>query len=370
MLTHEGAPSIHFSLRRQSRRSQQKGLDLVSSPHFALASERRAPTALLVIPGRTNYFYNLYGQWMAEALRAVGVRVDCVELSEVPARTYDVAILSNLAEIEYVVGEEMCQTRLAGLRQRVGTVVNFTAECLQTRWFHANLALSVKSGIAVILDVGFLRQDPTPVESAGLRYHFAFDGLLGSQVSAGGGPQENQGCRTIPWAVIGAHSQRRVELADRLLAGVSPQGVIYLPELSPVTSKGSAHLNQGHIDRILRKTEYYVWGSHHDHFYVESLRFRMAYLAGCVPIKVVPEGERLPDDLPMRPSVLPEEEMVDYLRDMPFAEARRVFREEYEGRPRLEEGLASLLQFVGLPIPNNSRRECMPRFANQPAGRH
>jgi hypothetical protein len=80
---------------------------------------------------------------------------------------------------------------------------------------------------------------------------------------------------------------------------------------------------------------------------MESLRFKMAWLCGCVPVKVVGDVETLPDDLPFSAWIVREHQVIEYLRALRFTEARRRFREEYLHLPRLDEGLASMFRDYG-----------------------
>ena len=132
-----------------------------------------------------------------------------------------------------------------------------------------------------------------------------------------------------------------------MINGVSPHGLVFLPEVSPIKEKGSPHLNQEHMERILSRTKYYVWCSHHDHFYMESLRFKTAWLTGCVPIKVVEDDASLPADLTFPMFVLREGEVIERLAALAFEDARSLFRKEFLRHPRLDDGLAKLLDSCG-----------------------
>jgi hypothetical protein len=300
------------------------------------------------MPGSLNYFYNLYARWMAEAFRGMGLKVDLHVLDEVPQADYDFCILSNIGEIEWANRGLDPRTRLMAIRRRCRTLISFSADCAQTTWFQNNLAVARELGADAILDVGFVAQEVPELRQDGPRYHFAFDGLLETQASAlGAVADEDLAGRTIPWTHIGGRNPKRVELTERLITRLSPQGFIYLPEPGPVTETGSPHLNSEQMERILRRTRYYVWFSKHRSFFMESLRFRMAWLSGCVPVEVVDDSADLPENLPFSDWVMREGEVAERLRTFRFRESRRAFREEYLRRPKLEDGLASLVRKFG-----------------------
>jgi hypothetical protein len=307
-------------------------------------------TLLVVLPGTVNYFYNEYGRWIAEAGRELGLRVVVCPLPEVPAATYDLALLGNLAEILHAVGREPGQRLLEDLKRSVGAIVNLSADCARSHWFRNNVELSLALGLNAILDVGFLDQrDVFEAEwsGSGLSYHFAFDGLTEAQARAARPPADPI-TRTIPWAHVGMQTPERVALTAELVSRVSPRGLVYLPRLSPVTEQGSPHLGPLEMNRILERTRSYVWCSHHASFYMESLRFRTAWLTGCVPVKVVRDDEALPAGLPFADWVVRRSALADDLGGLDFEEARRAFEAEYLRSPWLEDGLADLLNAFGL----------------------
>lgn len=318
-------------------------------------------TVLIVIPGTANYYYNLYARWIADAFRPMGAKVELCVLSQVPSATYDLCLVSNVCEIEWANHEDDARARILQLRRRCKTLISFNADFVHTHWFLNNLSAARAVGADGICDVGFLRQDCQELRESGLRYNFCFDGLLGSQVSQERlDTREDAIRRSIPWAHVGGRTLKRVEFTERLVTDFSPAGFFYLPAPAPVTEKDSPHLNEELMERVLRCTRYYVWLSKHDGFFMESLRFKMAYLAGCVPIKVVEDTAELPGDFPFPAFVLRESEVVERLRDQDFLEARRAFREEYARRPSLEAGLASLLRDHGHLAPEEGAASASP----------
>jgi hypothetical protein len=319
----------------------------MAHPPITLGGSNHSCHLLMVIPGSVNYFYNVYARWMAEAFERLGARVVLCELPDVPPGTYDLCILSNAAEILHATRAAGGWERLANLRRAVGTLISFSAECAYTPWFQSIVNLGRELEVDALLDVGFVPQRES-TNGLDADYYFVFDGLLDSQArEQDPAPCAASPTRNIPWVHVGMHTGKRVELTDQLVKGFSPHGLFYLPPVSPIKEKGTPHLNQGHMERILTRAKYYIWRSHHDYFFMESLRYKMSWLAGCLPIKVVGDEDALPADCPFSAWVLREAELIERLRAMEFDTERRAFHDEYLRRPRLEEGLARVLEGCG-----------------------
>ena len=62
--------------------------------------DSRAPVrrALIIIPGTVNYFHNLSGRRLAEALATLGFTVEVSTLRECPQGEYDCCFLSSITE--------------------------------------------------------------------------------------------------------------------------------------------------------------------------------------------------------------------------------------------------------------------------------
>lgn len=284
---------------------------------------------------------------MADGFRRLGAHVHLCELRDVPEGPFDLCVISSLGEVFHAVGADEGRRRVEDLRGSVGAMMNLFAECARTRWFQAIVEPGRALGINDLVDVGFLDQGTVVVEK-GFRYFPIFDGLLEAQVQQGPPPSDPL-ARTIPWAHVGMQTPGRVALTDRLVNHVAPHGLIYLSEVSPIKEKGSPHLDPEHMRRILGRTKFYVWCSHHDHFFMESLRFKTAWETGCVPIKVVGDEEVLPADLPFADFVVRAGQITDHLNALDFAQARSALFREYLKRPRFEVGLARILDANDLP---------------------
>ena len=93
--------------------------------------------ALIIIPGTVNYFHNLSGRRLAEALATLGFTVEVSTLRECPQGEYDCCFLSSITEsvfsnIDVADGLE----RIRSLGNRCQVVFNLSLDCVSTRWYH------------------------------------------------------------------------------------------------------------------------------------------------------------------------------------------------------------------------------------------
>jgi hypothetical protein len=85
-------------------------------------------------------------------------------------------------------------------------------------------------------------------------------------------------------------------------------------------------------------------------FYLESERFRMSLLAGCVPVKALLHPAPGVPLLPFHYLLPAAECLADFLRslDLPATWAR--FEDEFLALPPLEEGVAEALTGLGIAV--------------------
>ena len=308
-----------------------------------------APRALVVIPGSVNYFYNTNGRRAAEALEALGLAVEVrgpEGLGDAVGR--DLLLVSNVAEVVHAIGRE--DEALAALRRAAagaGAAAALSLDSVMTPWFRRTLDLCAAAGIGAVLDLGLWDQRPYLEPEAAARYRFVPDGLTPSERSAlpaadDGGP------RPIPWAFVGHATPDRIGFVDELIARVDPSGFVYMPPLEPITESGTPHLGPEQFRRVLERSRYHVWCSHHHHFYMEPERFRLPLLAGCVPLKVVLEGVAVPADAPLRELMATRAELPAFFAPGRDRRLYQRLREAYLARP-LEAGMARALTGLGVP---------------------
>ena len=153
--------------------------------------------------------------------------------------------------------------------------------------------------MALILDLGLHSQVQFLKPEDQANYRFVFSGLTPSEARQLELLDEDDAERTIPWAFVGHMTPHRVALVDHLVQSVDPRGFVYMPAAAPYTETGSPHLNQQQFERVLDRTRYQVWCSHHRYFYMEPERFRSSLLTGGVPVKVVDSRQDTPESAPL-----------------------------------------------------------------------
>ena len=117
--------------------------------------EPRSDAALIIIPGTVNYFYNLSGHRIAEALGTLGFAVDVSTLGECPEGDYDWCLLSNITEILHAYGDEADGLeRIRAIGGRCRAVASLSIDCVSTPWYHRIRDLSASAGAGLILDLG------------------------------------------------------------------------------------------------------------------------------------------------------------------------------------------------------------------------
>jgi hypothetical protein len=306
----------------------------------------RIMRAVVVIAGNANYFYNTFGERIAEALRNLGASVDIATLHTFEPQDYDCCCLVGLGEI--VAGHNDRQVALRRLAEiqacsKLTTVWNF--DSMATCWFANTQNLLRQVKFDVLVDTNIHDQHWLVPNELRAKHLFVFYGLTRQEreqlhSDRQNGLYENEQ-RSIPWVMVGHATESRIALAERLVKEVHPSGFLYLPYLSPVTENGP-HLNQRQYQTVLRHCRFHVWCCHHETFYVEGERFRAAALHGCVPIKVSRQPPPPGLIVPFPFLILPEADFTSRLRSMDFSEARRRFLDEFDRLPSLESELVRL----------------------------
>jgi hypothetical protein len=299
------------------------------------------PTALVVIPRRTNYFYEVAGRRVAEALTHLDWNVTTTTLDANVEGDYNWCFFINLAEIVFGHGsKDAALERIAFLRSRAERTATWCLECVTTRWFASCHQLFRDTGLDLLIDSNLHHQlDLLPPE-AQRDYRFVFYGLTVSERDAlRAKPPTDEG-RVIPWVFVGAVTPDRAALVHQLVKQVDSGGFVYMPHLSPVTTKGP-HLNEEQLQRVLDRARYQVWCAHHPGFYLEGERFRRSALAGGVPIKVN-LAPRDPGKLvPFTYLIFQPHDLSTSLRALDFTALRQQFLDDYCRLPTLEDSLES-----------------------------
>lgn len=284
---------------------------------------------------------------MAREFARLGLDVELCTLAHVPPGRFDFCILDDLVAILARAGDEPGRRQLDAVRRASDVILNFSADCVFSSRYQRGLVACRSLGVDRILDVGIIPQDVEAACRAGVPYHFVFDGLTHDEDGESNPDAAEHDRRFIPWAIVDRQTPERVALTSRLVSQVSPHGFVYLPGAHPHEKEGPRPLSLDQMDRILEKTRYYVWCGEHRQLYFESPRFRACRQAGCLPLKVVGDETVLPGDLPFRDFVVRERDVADRLRGSDYEAERRSFQTEYSRRPRLGEGLDSLMGELG-----------------------
>ena len=302
--------------------------------------------AVIIIPGTVSYFYDEEGRRVAQALESLGATVDIFTLHQITSdMSYDWCFLMNLSEIEfsYQHSEGMFQ-QLELLRLRCRCVAMVLLECVEMTWFQQSLDLLKKAKINLLIDLGFHNQYHKASAEAKRVYHYVFNGLTTVEKRQMLDMQTPRSERPIPWTFVGHLSHQRLDFIDNLTANLSRDGYVYLVHFTPVTETGP-HLNQSQFHRVLTRTQYKIWCSHHPYFYVESIRFRMALMSGSVPIKVNLKTQHYEtEDFPFTYLIFNEEDCYEQIRQLDFMSIRERFAYDFQNMPTLEAGLTALIQ--------------------------
>lgn len=301
-------------------------------------------SALVVIPGTANYFYNQAGRRVAEALREANWSVRLTTLGEVDEQEYALILLVNLSELLFSRREEDdAWERLEALRGRCGKLAQVLLECATTHWFQQACALGSEAKTDALFDLGLHDQAADVPAAYRAQYQFICNGLLASEWEQAQRAAA-QTARPIPWAVVGHQTPERVQLVARLVEEFDPRGFFYLPQLEPVT-EGGPHLDEQKFHRVLERTQYQVWCSHHYGFYLEGERFRASLLAGGLPVKVRLDTAHAAPPFPANAPfeyLLLDTDFPARLKELPFADTRQQFLADFGRVPRLAESLAEV----------------------------
>lgn len=307
----------------------------------------------IVIPGSVNYFYNVTGERTREALAAVGHHVDVFTLRDYhngeTAPTYDLCILVNIVEITVGYGNDIHHSdqKLREMLANMDQVAAVGLDAAQTQWFANLIAKCHHMGVGTLLDYGLNDQTALLPPDFPLQYRFVFNGLTPTEREDARRQLADTHPRMIPWAFVGHATPERQKLIYDLSQYVAVDGFVYVPPLEPITADGQ-HLNREQLQTVLNHAQCFVWCSHHDFFYMESVRFRQALESGTIPIKVVLGDLAIPEDIPFDYLVIHMADLETALRDFPFEITRGRFIRDYLNLPGLDTALAEALQQLDL----------------------
>jgi hypothetical protein len=299
----------------------------------------------VLIPGTVNYFYNVEGKRLAEALTNLGCQATLGTLDSYVERKYDWCFLFNLYEIDFAYRDRPGFLReIQKLKSSCNFVIPALLESVQTKWFNDSIQIMTEADLHTILDLGFENQQALLSDSSQYEYCSLFNGLTnGERQSVQSSPSAISPIeRPIPWTFVGQATGERLRLVERLVQEYDPAGFVYLVRHVPYQENGP-HLNGQQLNRVLQRTRYKIWCSHHPYYYLESIRFRLALANGCVPVKITAGTQNASPAAPFSSIIFNEIEWIDRLRALDFETARQDFVAQFLALPSLESSVSDLL---------------------------
>lgn len=320
--------------------------------HIRVVRGRQTRTALVLIPGELNYFYNLNGRRIAESLRELEFDVNLTTLRDCPDQPYDWCVLVNISEVVVSYGDQAgAINKLRQLRRQWKAAASCCLDSVQTPWYQRIDDLCAATDVETVLDLGLCDQAGWLPEALRRRYRFLPAGLTRSEYAQLDAVEAAVDDRPIPWAFVGHVTPPRAALIDYLVQSVDPSGFVYMPALAPYKEAGSPHLNQQQFEAVLHRTRYQLWCSHHFHFYMEPERFRTSLLTGSVPVKVLFSRHGVPADAPFRYLMIEIGHLPERLRPSIFERVRARFRQDFRQMKSLTASLTEYLAEIGVVTP-------------------
>ncbi len=248
-------------------------------------------------PSGVNWFYESVARDIGDDLAGEGIATCLITpqqlLDRSPFETgqaADILIVNANECLESVAGRFRDAKTRADIAARLwGCVSGFqrrilvSLDSIETPWFLEQLA-QVGHVITDIFDIGMAPQSPLG-HVLGRRYHWIPESF--TRAARSDVPTET-GARPIPWAVVGHVTLDRVQLIEALSHRLGSAGVAFLPHLRPFSAVGNRTLTHDALRRLLSRSQYYVWASHHQFPYHEGLRALHALECGAVPAKIDP----------------------------------------------------------------------------------
>lgn len=310
------------------------------------AAPPNGQTALILISGSVNYYYDNIGRRVGEALRTLGFEVHVRTLREAPIQAYDWVFVNPVAEVAHPYGNiDEALRRIAAIVRHARHSANILLECVQTHWFVKSWEPFRQVHIETLLDLGLHDQrafiPPSPPGMAD-DYRFMVNGLTQRERQIAQYWIDHPGGRPIPWTFVGHAEPIRVQFLDQVMHQLDRQGFVYMPQLTHITEDGP-HMNGQHMQATLERTQYFLWRTHHDFFYMESERFRSALLAGAVPVKIMNTALIGNRSVPFRNLLLDERTFGEAIHALDFEKTRQAFIREFLALPSMEEALAAFI---------------------------
>lgn len=251
----------------------------------------------IVYPDGLNWFYAHIAKVLHRDLLNFFAEVELVPSSTASTRlcTGEIAIIVSLYECALSArnadSADHSDKFIANLK-RFKCRVLYNYDCIYSEYFTKQF-VKFPGVITSVMDVGAKEQHYSDM-IYGVPYHwlpenyasFEMDDIVVDKL-----------VRPIPWALIGHMNKDRVSLASICRQELGGDGFVYLPQLKPYGIHNNS-LTYDDIFKLLKRTKFYVWGSHHSYPYHEGLRSLHAVISGAAPAKIDPRYYGMYQDVP------------------------------------------------------------------------
>lgn len=289
--------------------------------------------------GRGNDFYREICQNVVVELNRVGRRARSRDLTEILGSGRDgsdTALLVSWGEMKQTLpGDARVQRRAARALREYEHRILLNFDSLQSTWFERQF--QGDDVVTAVIDIGLLRQK-TGTRVRGVPYRWFPECLSEADREhlEAWTPQ-----RPLRWCVLAHQTHERVKLVGEIVNAFGPKGFLWLPSLRPFTASDKRSLNTSGRAAVLRKSDFYIWTSHHPWPYHEGLRAVHAIAGGSIPAKIDPVYHELFAEIPwVYRSVAALRERVERLGEAAMFEQAR---EYLISRGNLGENLDSAL---------------------------
>jgi hypothetical protein len=307
---------------------------------------------LVIKPDGVNYYYEIIADRVSEALQNLGHQVTLAHLKNTSCEPYDLCLIVNIAEIIQGYASLGYGSRddaahcLQEIHQRSAHCCVVLMECLKTAWYFENHEWCASLQINHIIDLGYHHQKQYLLSNHWSSYSYLFNGLTYREQDIMRQMTIDTETRPIPWSMIGVFSQTRATLALRLVEHYDSKGFLYLKHqetAQPAVLRQGPHINYEQLMQIQRRSVFSVWCSHHNYFYMESERFRLAALSGSIPIKIMLQP--IPNELnpPFTYLMFDHSVAVWNIKALDTKEVLRRMTSDYLNQPTLEDGFKHYL---------------------------
>jgi hypothetical protein len=268
---------------------------------------------LILYPAGVNWFYETLAHHVRDELALQGHDSRLITPAEFVgppienAGDADHILIINLFECAHSIGGpiggnarstdalKILRDRLPRFNRRILLML----DGIYTSWFSAQMTVAAGT-LTDVFDLCMVPQTGRPT-LGGCRYTWIQESLTRYEREH---RVEHEVDRPLVWSMVGHATRDRADVANVLAHSLSPSGFVFMPGLRPFYQEGSQNLSAEALDRVLRKTRYYVWTSHHRVPYHEGLRSLHAIRNGAIPVKIDPLFAHVFRDIPwVYPSV-------------------------------------------------------------------